>query len=320
MNGLAKNAVSLVKVDEEDAGQRLDNFLLARLKGVPKSHVYKLVRGGQVRVNGGRADVSRRLLIGDEVRVPPVRVAHKAAAVPALLPGAARLAAHVLFRDEFLLVLNKPAGWAVHGGSGIARGVIEQLRLENPQTRFMELAHRLDRETSGLLLVALKRRALLGLHEALREGRTDKRYLALAAGAWMGETRHARFPLHKYLTAEGERRVRVEAGGQAAHTVFTRRKSWPGYSLLEAQLKTGRTHQIRVHLAEFGCPIAGDDKYGDFALNKALAKQGLKRMFLHAWRLSLKHPVTGQALELEAPLPAELQNFIDHLDRHAATL
>ena len=318
MNELAKNAVSLVKVGEDEAGQRLDNFLLARLKGVPKSHVYKLGRAGQVRVNGARAEASRRLADGDEVRIPPVRVAARPAALPGV--GPVRLAPHVVFRDEFLLVLDKPAGWAVHGGSGVARGVIEQLRQENPQARFMELAHRLDRETSGLLVIALKRRALLGLHEAFREGRTDKRYLALAAGKWTGDVRHARFSLHKYVTPTGERRVRVEAGGQAAHTVFTRLKAWPGYTMLEAQLKTGRTHQIRVHLAELGCPIAGDDKYGDFALNKILEKQGLKRMFLHAWRLSFRHPVTGQAIQLEAPLPPELQQFIDGLDQHAATL
>ncbi len=318
MKDLAKNAVNLVSIGADEAGQRLDNFLLARLKGVPKSHVYKLVRAGQVRVNGARAEVSRRLAEGDEVRVPPVRVAARPAVSAGTVPT--RLAAHVLYRDEHLLVLDKPAGWAVHGGSGVARGVIEQLRLENPQARFMELAHRLDRETSGLLVVALKRRALLGLHEALREGRMDKRYLALATGTWAGDTRQARFPLHKYVTPSGERRVRVEAGGQAAHTRFTRLQRWPGYTLLEAQLKTGRTHQIRVHLAELGCPIAGDEKYGDFALNKALEKQGLKRMFLHAWRLSFKHPVTGQTIELEAPLPPELQHFIDALDSHAATL
>ncbi len=311
MKGLAKNAVNRVSIGADEAGQRLDNFLLARLKGVPKSHVYKLVRGGEVRVNGARAAASRRLEEGDEVRVPPVRVAARPVASAGAAP--ARLAAHVVFRDEYLLVLDKPAGWAVHGGSGVARGVIEQLRLENPQARYMELAHRLDRETSGLLVVALKRRALVGLHEALREGRMDKRYLALATGPWTGDARHARFPLHKYVTPEGERRVRVEAGGQAAHTCFTRLRRWPGYTLLEAKLETGRTHQIRVHLAELGCPIAGDEKYGDFALNKALEKEGLKRMFLHAWRLSFKHPVTGQTIELEAPLPPELQRFVDAL-------
>ena len=313
-----KESVRRVKIDDAHAGQRLDNFLLGQLKGVPKSRVYKLVRGGEVRVNGGRVQVSQRLGEGDEVRIPPVRQA-EAAPRPKTLPrDVTRLEPSILYRDEDLLALNKPSGMAVHGGSGISRGVIEQLRLEFPDQRFMELAHRLDRETSGVLVVALKRRALIGLHDIFRQHRVDKRYLVLATGRWRDEMRNVRVALHKFVTADGERRVTVQEGGQAAHTIFHRLRTWPGFALLEAELKTGRTHQIRVHLAHLKHPIAGDDKYGNFALNKELMARGLKRMFLHAASLSFDHPVSGEPLRFEAPLPNELQNFLDKLDIDAA--
>lgn len=317
MNDLGKVSVRRVKVDEGHEGQRLDNFLLGMLKGVPKSRIYKLVRGGEVRVNGGRAEVSRKLNLGDEVRIPPVRVS-ESMPKPASLPrDAPRLAPRILYQDESILVLNKPSGMAVHGGSGISRGVIEQLRLEFPQNRFMELAHRLDRETSGVLVVALKRRALVALHEIFRLHRIDKRYLVLATGRWRDDLRNVKLSLRKYLTPEGERRVSVDEGGQTAHTVFRRLQNWPEFTLLEAELKTGRTHQIRVHLAYLKHPIAGDDKYGNFPLNKELAGRGLKRMFLHAAKLSFNHPVSGAPMVFEAPLPDDLQQFLTELD-HAA--
>jgi len=223
----------------------------------------------------------------------------------------------VIFEDEGLLVVDKPAGIAVHGGSGESFGVIEALRRQRPQARFLELAHRLDRETSGVLLLGKKRSVLLALHEMFRAGGfdggargADKRYLVLVCGRWMDPLRHVRLPLLKFLQASGERRVRVSEEGKAAHTVFRLLARWQHFSLLEAELRTGRTHQIRVHLAQLGYPIAGDEKYGDFALNKALSRAGLKRMFLHAWKMRLPHPLHGTELRLEAALPAVLNGFL----------
>ena len=293
-------------VDEGSEGQRLDNFLTARLKGVPKSHVYRIVRSGEVRVNSGRVAASHRLEIGDRIRVPPIRVAEREAGdapAPALeLP--------VLFEDEYLLAVDKPAGLAVHGGSGIAHGVIERLRSARPAARFLELVHRLDRETSGVLLLAKKRSALTALHEALRERGMDKRYLAAVSGRVRDEMRRVKVSLRKYSTADGDRRVAVDAReGQEAETVFRRLARGEEFSLVEAELLTGRTHQIRVHLAYIGHPILGDEKYGDFALNKALRKRGLRRMFLHAASLTLRHPATGETLTIRSPLPADLEAF-----------
>jgi len=314
-NDLEKDSVRRLRIDDSADNQRLDNFLLARLKGVPKSRIYKLVRGGEVRVNGGRAEVGYRLKLGDEVRIPPVRLA-----VPVITPathlpqGGIRLLPHILYRDDALIALNKPSGMAVHGGSGISRGVIEQMRLELPECRYMELVHRLDRETSGGLLIALKRHALTGLHAAMRDGRIEKRYLTLVAGRWPNPLQHVKLPLHKRVTDDGEKRVTVRDEGQAAHTIFRRLQSFSDFTLLEAELKTGRTHQIRVHASHLGFPIAGDDKYGDFELNRRLMKQGLKRMFLHAARLVFEHPVSGERMTVEAPLPADLASFLDTLN------
>lgn len=320
MKDLEKISVRRVKVGDEADGQRLDNFLLARLKGVPKSRLYKLVRGGEVRVNGGRVDVGHRLQVGDEVRIPPVRTAAPAQPAAATLPPSVnRLLPHILYRDDALIALDKPSGMAVHGGSGVSRGVIEQLRLELPECRYLELVHRLDRETSGVLLVALKRRALTGLHAAMREGRIEKRYLTLVAGRWTNPVQHVKLPLHKRVTDEGEKRVTVRDDGQSAHTVFRRLQVYMDFTLLEAELKTGRTHQIRVHTSHLGFPIAGDDKYGDFELNRQLVKQGLKRMFLHAAKLVFEHPITGERMTVEAPLPADLASFLDTLN-HAQTI
>lgn len=316
MQEARKEAVTKVVIGEEAAGQRLDNYLFKQLKGVPKSRIYRMLRSGETRVNGRRAPPNQRLQAGDEVRIPPVRTA---AAPQAPLPHVAHsLLDRIVYRDEALLILDKPAGQAVHGGSGVSLGVIEQLRHELPQQRFMELAHRLDKETSGLLVIALKRAALTVLHRMLREGEVRKTYLALAAGDWSGGARHVRLPLHKYVTAAGERRVSVREEGQAAHTLFRPIRRFAGFTLLEAELYTGRTHQIRVHLASLQHPIAGDAKYGDFELNRVLKKRGLRRMFLHAARLAFKHPLTGQPLALDSPLPEELARFLEQLEPRRA--
>jgi 23S rRNA pseudouridine955/2504/2580 synthase len=318
MNGLSKRPerpleAAWVEVDESASDQRIDNFLVRILKGVPKSHLYRLLRTGQVRVNSRRVEATYRVQPGDRVRIPPVRTSATGRVAEPRRPAEPVLARRVLFEDEWLVALDKPAGMAVHGGSGISRGVIEQLRAERPQQRFLELVHRLDRETSGVLLLAKKRSALTALHEQLRLGSVHKTYLVLAVGDWQAQRREVRLALRRFVTPEGERRVSVDREGQEACTVFTLRERLPGYALLEAELLTGRTHQIRVHLAHLGFPIAQDDKYGNFALNRVLARQGLKRMFLHAARLQFTHPATGRAVAVEAPLPEDLARFLDRL-------
>jgi 23S rRNA pseudouridine955/2504/2580 synthase len=314
LNDLSKESVSWVTIDEKGESQRIDNFLFKHLKGVPKSHIYRILRSGEVRVNSRRVDATCRLAMGDVLRIPPVRLSRPDDQGEPRGAVASQLSKHILYQDDALLVINKPAGVAVHGGSGISRGVIEQMRLEHPEFKFLELVHRLDRETSGVLLLAKKRSALVELHRAMREGETEKRYLTLVKGQWRNTKQSVQLPLLKYVTGSGERRVSVSDEGQAAHTVFTLKKTWSEFSLLEAELKTGRTHQIRVHLAHLGFPIAGDDKYGDFPLNKALQKRGLKRMFLHACKMALKHPLTDEKLVLEAPLPEDLKMFLQNLD------
>ena len=298
------------RIDEAAAGQRIDNYLLRIAKGVPKSHVYRILRSGEVRVNGRRVQQTYRLQEGDEVRIPPIRIAEPTRAAPA--PAGKPLP--VVYEDDALLVIDKPSGKAVHGGSGVSYGVIEQLRVQRPELRMLELAHRLDRETSGLLIVAKKRSALTALHDMMRDGAVQKRYLTLVPGRWSNPLQHVKAPLFKYLTAEGERRVRVADDGKAAHSIVRLVRRWRDYSLLEVELKTGRTHQIRVHLAHLGFALCGDDKYGDFALNKRLEGEGLKRMFLHAAQLRFAHPLTGEALAFESALPEDLQSFIDRLD------
>jgi 23S rRNA pseudouridine955/2504/2580 synthase len=305
--------VQLLTISEEEAGQRIDNFLLRICKGVPKSHIYRVLRSGEVRVNKGRIDQTYRLLEGDTVRVPPIRMAEKEVHE---VPGAEF---KILLEDSHLLVIDKPAGVAVHGGSGVSYGVIEQLRAARPDAKFLELVHRLDRDTSGVLMLAKKRSALTNLHEQIREGEPDKRYLALVHGDWKNERQHVKLALHKYSTAEGERRVRVQSDGMPSHTIFNLVRRYGPYALLEAELKTGRTHQIRVHLASSGFAIVGDDKYGDFALNRALQKAdgervALKRMFLHAYRLTFNHPESGKQVTLKAPLPPECERFLKSLD------
>lgn len=324
----AAPAVKTVCVDEDASDQRLDNFLMRHLKGVPKTHIYRLIRSGEVRVNKGRIGPDTRLQCGDLVRIPPVRtserVAEKSRAMAAQVAHAVPAKEFaVLLEDDYLIALNKPAGVAVHGGSGVSFGVIEQLRMARPAALFLELVHRLDRETSGILLVAKKRSALKNLQDQFRQRQTGKTYLAMVRGQWPVKLKVLDKPLHKYLIDSkdhraGERRVKVvsrdDSDGMPSVTLVKVRCASADYSLLEVTIKTGRTHQIRVHLASEGYPILGDDKYGDFELNKSLARSdievGLKRMFLHAWRLQINHPASGNRLELLADLPPDLSQFV----------
>jgi 23S rRNA pseudouridine955/2504/2580 synthase len=313
-------AARLVEVDADSAGQRLDNFLIRHLKGVPKTHVYRIIRSGEVRINKGRASADTRVEAGDLVRLPPVRISDKVAE-KAERPAPAR-EFPILLEDEHLIAIDKPAGVAVHGGSGVSFGVIEQLRQARPSAKFLELVHRLDRETSGILLVAKKRSALTHLQDQFRERETGKTYLALVTGLWPANKKVIDLPLHKYLQADGERRVRVttadDPDGMRSITLVKVRSTaaprpeqgLPAMSLLEVTIKTGRTHQIRVHLASQGHPIVGDDKYGDFDLNKRLQKLAMRRMFLHAWRLQFNHPASGERIELRAELSPELAAFV----------
>ncbi|MCK9514820.1 MAG: RluA family pseudouridine synthase [Ottowia sp.] len=300
-------AAALLDVDAESADQRLDNFLFRMLKGVPKSHVYRLIRSGQVRVNMGRAAAATRLAAGDVVRVPPLRRPARAASGKRQAPARAF---DIVYEDEVLLAVDKPSGVAVHGGSGVSFGVIEQLRAARPQAPLLELVHRLDRGTSGVLLVAKRRSALRALQQQFRERRVGKTYLALVLGEWPQRLRVIDQPLHKHLLASGERHVAPAPAGdpaaRAAVTLVRVRQRWPAYTLLQVRIKTGRTHQIRVHLAAQGFPVAGDDKYGQFDHNRQLRKLGVKRLFLHAWQLQFTHPRSGEAMELEAPLPPDL--------------
>jgi 23S rRNA pseudouridine955/2504/2580 synthase len=310
-------AVQRVNVDEGSAGQRLDNFLLRLLKGVPKTHVYRVIRSGEVRVNAGRASADTRLSLGDEVRVPPVRHAERTAAPvpPREFP--------IFFEDEHLIAVDKPAGVAVHGGSGVSFGVIEQLRRARPQARFLELVHRLDKQTSGVLLLAKKRSALTALQEQFRARETDKVYAALVIGAWPANKKVIDVALHKFEAADGKRRVRAvhadDADGRRSITLVKVVQHFQNYTQLDVTIKTGRTHQIRVHLAHEGHPIVGDDQYGDFELNRQLARgvglDGVRfaRMFLHAKRLAFDHPATGERLQLDAPLPPECVKLLSVL-------
>ena len=309
-----------VQVDEASEGQRLDNFLIKLLKGVPKTHIYRVIRSGEVRVNRGRAAADTRLAIGDDVRVPPVRVSASPEDRDADAPAREF---PVVFEDEHLLAIAKPAGVAVHGGSGVSFGVIEQLRRARPQAKFLELVHRLDKETSGLLLIAKKRAALVALQEQLRQRQTGKTYSALVIGAWPAATKVIDVALHKYLAGDGERRVRAvnddHADGRRSITLVKIARPYAACTLLDVTIKTGRTHQIRVHLTHAGHAIVGDDKYGDFAANRAYARgevaRGCKfaRMFLHARRLRFMHPAFGTAMELEAPLPPECEALLQAL-------
>ncbi|MFZ2653265.1 MAG: RluA family pseudouridine synthase [Burkholderiaceae bacterium] len=317
-----------VRIEEDSAGQRLDNFLIKLLKGVPKSHVHRVIRSGEVRVNQGRAAADSRLALGDKIRVPPVRAAAKAD--PQAVPARDFT---ILFEDEHLIAIDKPAGLAVHGGSGLSFGLIEQLRRARPKERCIELVHRLDKETSGVLLVARKRASLVALQEQLRQRDKGvvKTYLALVVGAWPDKLKVIDLALRKTLNADGERRVRVvEADHEQARrsiSLVKVKRRYAGFTLLDVSIKTGRTHQIRVHLANAGHPIVGDSKYGHFDLNKALARgtgwpgvagqgatQRFDGMFLHASRLRVVHPASGELLEMASPMPAECAHFLMTLE------
>ena len=316
-------AVHLQTIGPEEAGQRLDNFLLRWAKGVPKSHVYRIIRSGEVRVNKRRAEPTTRLVEGDVLRLPPVRLAEPAQ-MAAINTAQTKSRAHsysekmpILFEDDALLIVNKPAGLAVHGGSGIALGVIESLRITRPELKFLELVHRLDRDTSGVLLLAKKRSALVEMHRQIREGLTDKRYYLLAHGEIIQGTgvMQLKFPLHKYLLPNGERRVRVDPTGLPSHTALRVSKVMHQgeecITLAEAQLKTGRTHQIRVHLQKLGHAILGDDKYGFEDQDKRIKSQ---RLYLHAHLAGFIHPRTGEKMRIESPLPKEFLTMVKRFE------
>lgn len=311
--------VRFIKVNASSDGQRLDNFLLSELKGVPKSMIYRVIRSGEVRINKGRVHPDSRVSEGDEVRIPPIRVSaqpQEKKAPPLKLSEIPT----ILYEDEHILAVDKPSGMASHGGSGISFGLIERMRASRPDLPFLELVHRLDRGTSGVLVLAKTRKALVRLHEMIREGQMHKTYKTLVKGDWQNDRQHVKFPLYKYVTASGERRVRVdEEQGLPSHSIFRLIERFGAVSLLEVDLLTGRTHQIRVHAAHLGFPLVGDEKYGDFEFNgeveHGLLGYPFKRMFLHAGSIAFHHPVSGIDLIIEAPLPKECRELLDALER-----
>lgn len=306
--------VQILTVADDEAGQRIDNYLRTRLKGVPKSMLYRILRKGEVRVNKKRIKPEYKLLAGDEVRVPPVRVSEKDdAPVSAKLTRVAELADCILYEDEGLIVLNKPSGTAVHGGSGLSFGVIEGLRALRPEARFLELVHRLDRDTSGILLVAKKRSVLRDLHEQLRVKTVQKDYLALVRGQWQKHCKVVQAPLLKNVLQSGERIVRVSAEGKPSETRFEVVERFEQATLVKASPVTGRTHQIRVHTLHAGHPIAFDDKYGDREFDALMTGSGLNRLFLHAAAIRFRHPQTGQEMFIEAPLDGILKRTVQYL-------
>ncbi len=312
--------VRFIEIDEADAGQRLDNFLLRQLKGVPKSRIYRIVRMGEVRINKGRSKPDYRLKKGDTVRIPPVRTASRPA--PPSADKLKWLNDRVLYEDDDLIAIDKPSGLAVHGGSGINLGLIEALRQLRPECRFLELVHRLDRDTSGVLLIAKRRPVLRDLHTQLRQGSTQKRYTALLRGNWVGKARRIDAPLEKNQLRSGERVVNVSDEGKAAASRFIPKQNFgptealpEGASLVEIALLTGRTHQARVHAAHLGQPIAGDTKYGDTRFNNQLKDFGLSRLFLHASSITFMHPGQACKTRIEAPLASDLQAVLENLKK-----
>ncbi|MGD8106476.1 23S rRNA pseudouridine(955/2504/2580) synthase RluC [Pantoea sp. FN0302] len=304
-------SVQIVAISAEEAGQRIDNFLRTQLKGVPKSMIYRILRKGEVRVNKKRIKPEYKLQAGDEVRIPPVRVAEREeAAISPKLERVASLKDAILYEDEYILILNKPSGTAVHGGSGLSFGVIEGLRALRPEARFLELVHRLDRDTSGVLLVAKRRSALRSLHEQLREKGMQKDYLALVRGQWPSHIKTVQAPLLKNILQSGERIVRVSSEGKPSETRFKVEERYTFATLVKASPVTGRTHQIRVHTLHAGHPIAFDDRYGEREFDKQLSATGLRRLFLHAAALSFNHPHSGDRMRIEAPLDDELKQCL----------
>lgn len=311
-------SVQLLTISDDEAGQRLDNFLLAKLKGVPKSLIYRIVRKGEVRVNKGRTKPEYKLQADDVVRIPPVRVAEKNdAPISNKLQKVAELEQHILFEDDVLLVLNKPSGTAVHGGSGLSFGVIEALRALRPQARFLELVHRIDRDTSGILLVAKKRSALRALHEQLRDKTVQKDYLALVRGQWQAHVKQIQAPLLKNELASGERIVKVHSDGKPSETRFRIEERYEAATLVKASPITGRTHQIRVHTQYAGHPIACDDKYGDVEFDQKMRALGLNRLFLHAYEIRFIHPKSGEEMVITAPLDKQMKSVLANLRTQA---
>ncbi|MCG7984913.1 MAG: 23S rRNA pseudouridine(955/2504/2580) synthase RluC [Candidatus Thiodiazotropha lotti] len=308
------STVRFIDITQEEAGQRIDNYLIRQLKGAPKSYVYRILRKGEVRVNKGRVKAHYKLKCGDSVRLPPMRLSARAeqgGRIPDNLLDLLRSA--VVYEDERILVVNKPSGLAVHGGSGVNFGVIEILRQLRSGEKHLELVHRLDRDTSGCLLLSKKRSALRTLHELIRENRLDKRYLALLHGSWRKGVQTVDMPLKKNTLQGGERVVRVDAEGKPSQTIFRRIERFTEATLVEAELITGRTHQIRVHSQWLGSPVLGDQKYGDAAANRAFRDKGLKRLFLHAYKLGLRWPGEKRQLTIEAPLPDVLSQVLAKL-------
>lgn len=305
-----KPKVQRVEISEENSGQRLDNFLITRLKGVPKTRIYRIIRKGEVRVNKGRIDNKYRLKVGDVVRIPPVRVAIRNDEVELQPTLKNSLENDIVYEDDVLIVLNKPSGFAVHGGSGIKSGVIEGLRAIRPESRFLELAHRIDKATSGCLLVAKKRSTLKVLHDLFRENRIKKTYIALLVGQWNKKKMIVTAPLLRSTGKGGERMVKVSQQGKFAETSFRRIQQYENLTLVEASPKTGRTHQIRVHAAWLGHPIVADERYGRVEDNNVLKGKGFKRLFLHAEQLKFSHPVTGEMMHFKAPLSVELDMLL----------
>lgn len=311
---IINQSVKMLTISEDEAGQRIDNYLLAKLKGVPKSLIYRILRKGEVRVNKGRIKPEYKLQNGDVVRVPPVRVSEKnTTPISKNLNKVASLESHILFEDDYLLVLNKPSGIAVHGGSGLNFGVIEALRALRPEARFLELVHRLDRDTSGILLVAKKRSALRNLHEQLRVKTVQKDYLALVRGQWQSHVKVVQAPLLKNELASGERIVKVSEQGKPSETRFAIEERYQNATLVKASPVTGRTHQIRVHTQYAGHPIALDDKYGDKEFDQYMQELGLNRLFLHAFSIRFEHPKTGETLRLNAQLDEKMKTILKKL-------
>ncbi len=305
--------VRIIDVTRDEAGQRIDNFLARYLKGVPRSHIYRILRRGEVRVNSSRIRAQYKVKSGDKVRIPPVRVAPDKEKTT---PGKRLLTIEdsILLENTHLLVIDKPAGVAVHGGSGISHGIIEALRLIRPDAPYLELVHRLDRETSGCLIIAKRRSALRALHEQLRAGRMNKRYLALVRGDWPGGSRSVAVALRKNQLQGGERVVRVDDQGKEAVTLFHPVSTHGPASLVDVELKTGRTHQIRVHAAYIGHPLAGDEKYGDDEFNRIMKGYGLRRLFLHAHRIEFTDPGSGEIVDVSTPPGQDLKQVLDALD------
>ena len=318
MADYTKNKVIYETVDESSEGQKIDNFLIKFLKNVPKSHIYKILRSGQVRVNKKRIKTDFRLALNDSVRIPPVDFVRKETVSPIKinLDQFKIFEENILFEDDSLLIINKPSGVAVHGGSGLSFGIIELVRNGRPNHKFFELVHRIDKDTSGVLLIAKKRSALVGIHKQMREKKVHKKYQVVVSGVWKEKQKIVDLDLLKTTANNGQNKVRViesplkNSLAKPSRSVFFLKKNFNSYSLLDVKLITGRTHQIRTQLAHLGFPILGDEKYGNFVLNKSLKRVGLKRMLLHAVELGFVHPLTLENMFIKAPMPTHISNFI----------